>query len=101
MVFCTYQKGKIMDLIEKLESLQDELDYDSYQKALKISKIATISAFLVICLQPLILALRYFLNQGGGLTCVLLQMSSEAKFKSVVTILLHEFASIYVNTSIT
>ncbi|GIX88196.1 uncharacterized protein CDAR_269311 [Caerostris darwini] len=99
--FVRTRRGKILDLIEKLESLQEKLDYDSYKKALKISKIATVCAFLVICLQPFVLALRYFLNQGEGLTCVLLEMSSDEKFKSVVTILLHEFASIYVNTSIT
>ncbi|KAF8772991.1 hypothetical protein HNY73_015694 [Argiope bruennichi] len=99
--FVRAKKENMLKLIGKLEGVQEEIEHDDLRKALRKSKIAAISALLIICLQPFILSLRYLVYQGESLTCILIHSTPEKNIKSVFGILLHESASIYVNTSIT
>ncbi|KAF8771459.1 hypothetical protein HNY73_018880 [Argiope bruennichi] len=99
--FVRIRTRDILEMMKQLEYIQAELKYHDFQKALKTSKAAAVFTLLVLCLQPLVLSLRYLKNQGEGLTCSLAHVSSEITAQSILVILLHEYASIYVNTSIT
>ncbi|GFY61041.1 uncharacterized protein TNIN_445091 [Trichonephila inaurata madagascariensis] len=96
-----WRRKDIRKMLEKLEPLQEELDNCDYKKLLRASRAAAVCIVLCVFLQPLVLALRYFVNQGEGLTCVILTITSDLNFEGVISVLLHEFASIYVNSSIT
>ncbi|GBM63516.1 hypothetical protein AVEN_73794-1 [Araneus ventricosus] len=99
--FVRAKREKIQELIQKLDYVKEEMEQSDFQEALRRSKMAAVFAILVICLQPFVLSLRYLANQGESLACILIHSSSERNVQSVLAILLHESASIYVNTSIT
>ncbi|GFS36919.1 uncharacterized protein NPIL_317211 [Nephila pilipes] len=99
--FIRSRKEDILKMMKNLELLEKELDDRNYEKLLRATKIAAVFTVLWFFLQPLVLSLRYFVNPDGGLTCVVLKFTSYLNFEGVLSILLHEFASIYVNSSIT
>ncbi|GFT60898.1 uncharacterized protein NPIL_326401 [Nephila pilipes] len=99
--FVRSRKENIRKMMKNLELLEKELDDHNYEKLLRTSKIAAVFTILWVFLLPLVLSLRYFVNHGEVLTCVLLNFTSYLSFEGVISILLHEFASIYVNSSIT
>ncbi|GBN30062.1 hypothetical protein AVEN_268347-1 [Araneus ventricosus] len=99
--FVRIRKRDIIEMMEQLEYIQEELNHHDFQKALKTSKAAVVFTLLVLCLQPFVLSLRYLMYQGESLTCSLIHNPSGITVQSILVILLHEFASIYINTSIT
>lgn len=87
-------------LIEELESINEELNYADYKKIKKLSITASACAVILLCVQPIVLSLRYIIPSGVGITCTLLQFSEDDAW-SLVVVLFHEFVSVYVNVCIT
>lgn len=95
------RKGKLIMLMEKLETVNEELSYADYKKLRKISTAASVSVVIIICGHSIILALRHLIPSEIGLTCIKNLNISENQAWSAVVIIFHEFAAAFVNISIT
>lgn len=95
-----YMRKKIfITLIEELKTFNEELSVADCRKLKRTSTSAAAGVVITLCVQPIILSLRYFIPSKNGLTCNYLEVSEDQALNAFV-ILFHEFSVVYVNVNI-
>lgn len=94
-----YTRKKIfIALIEELKTFNEELSFADYRKLKRTSTSAAVGVVITLCVQPIVLSLRYFIPSKNGLTCNYLRVSEDQAL-NVFVILFHEFSVVYVSVN--